>query len=234
MTDLNHARPRQSANSAEVEAGQAVYNPLVLQVYDLIVLGISNAWVWQCPTARLRAVYDRNIGLRHLDFGVGTGYYLDKAAWTGPSPDITLADLNENSLKAATTRIARFQPKTIVANALEPFPKTEPFESIGLNYLLHCMPGDLPAKAAVFDNLKDVMTPETRVFGSTILSEGVPVSFAARRLMAVYNRKGVFSNTKDSATDLRAALDSRFTNVRTETHGCVMTFEARGALGAPE
>lgn len=31
-----------------VAAGQAVYTPRVLKIYDLLVHGVSNPWVWRC------------------------------------------------------------------------------------------------------------------------------------------------------------------------------------------
>ena len=97
----------------EIEAGQAVYSPFVLHVYDWVVLGLSNSLLWRCPTTVLRALYDRNITARHLDVGVGTGYFLDKAKWPVANPAITLLDLNPNPLRAAAKRIARFSPETI-------------------------------------------------------------------------------------------------------------------------
>lgn len=47
--------------SEEVEAGQAVYSPMVLWTYDWIVLGLSNRFLWRCPTSELLRLYDANI-----------------------------------------------------------------------------------------------------------------------------------------------------------------------------
>ena len=94
----------------DVKAGQAAYTPLTLRIYDWFVLGFSNRFLWRCPTSELEALYDRNVSARHLDIGVGTGYFLDKAAWPVADPEITLVDLNPHSLDAAARRIARFSP----------------------------------------------------------------------------------------------------------------------------
>jgi hypothetical protein len=110
------------AKPAEIDAGQAVYSPMVLHTYDWFVLGLSNHLLWRCPTAELRRLYDRNVSPRHLDIGVGTGYFLDKAKWPVPNPAITLVDLNANSLRAASQRIRRYASQTVLANALEPLP----------------------------------------------------------------------------------------------------------------
>lgn len=210
------------------DAGQAIYSPLVLRLYDIWVLGISNRFVWKCPSSRLVALYNRNVGARHLDIGVGSGYFLDKATWPVASPDITLADLNPNSLAAAHARIARYGPGIQRHDAFERFPRAAPYESIGLNYLLHCLPGDIRAKSVVFDNLDDVMHRDTRVFGATIVQGDAPRSVAARRLMDAYNRKRIFSNSHDRIPDLAAELERRFVHVNVERVGCVALFEVSG------
>jgi ubiquinone/menaquinone biosynthesis C-methylase UbiE len=215
--------------NVSVEAGQAVYSPLVLSVYDVFVLGFSNHLLWRCPTAELRALYDRNVSAHHLDIGVGTGYFLDRARWPVPSPAITLLDLNANSLAAAARRIERYSPKTATADALQPLPDLGRFDSMGLCYLLHCLPGAIPSKAAVFDNIRPLLAPGARVFGATILQGSVPRSWAAQRLMDTYNSKGIFSNRSDRVEDLEAALASRFKDVRVGLKGAVALFEARAA-----
>jgi len=216
--------------SVEALAGQQVYSPLTLRLYDLWVLGISNHWLWRCPTADLRALYDRNVGARHIDIGVGTGYFLKHAAWPVEQPKITLLDLNTSSLDAASRRIADFHPRTIQANALAPLPEIGTFDSAGLCYLLHCLPGRIADKAVVFDHLKPLLAQGARVFGATILpvaADGIAPRAAAQKLMALYNAKGVFSNTEDRLEDLRSALTSRFDDVKIEMKGNVALFEAR-------
>jgi SAM-dependent methyltransferase len=129
-----------------VNAGQAVYTPLTLKVYDHLVLGFSNRFLWRCPTSTLVDLYDRNASEVHLDVGVGTGYFLDKTAWPVENPDITLLDLNSNSLEAAATRIARYQRTTLKADISEPIPLERKYRSVGLCYLLHCLPGPISEK----------------------------------------------------------------------------------------
>jgi SAM-dependent methyltransferase len=210
-----------------VVAGQAVYSPLVLSVYDAFVLGFSNHVLWRCPTVELRALYDRNVAARHLDIGVGTGYYLDRARWPVPAPAITLLDLNANSLAAAAHRIRRYSPRTIAADALAPLPDLGRFDSAGLCYLLHCLPGAIPAKGVVFDRVRPLLAPGARVFGATIVQGDAPRSRPAQRLMDLYNTKGIFSNRDDRAGDLEAELKSRFRDVRVDLKGAVALFEAR-------
>ena len=58
-----------------------------------------------------------HVGARHLDVGVGTGWFLDHCRWPVESPKITLLDLNENSLAVASKRIRRHAPATMQAFA---------------------------------------------------------------------------------------------------------------------
>jgi hypothetical protein len=211
--------------SEQVEAGHAVYSPAVLRTYDWAVLGLSNRLLWRCPTAELRRLYDRNVSNRHLDVGVGTGYFLDKAKWPVAVPDITLVDLNANCLSIAAKRIHRFAPRTVLANILEPLPSLDPFRSAGLCYLLHCIPGSMTQKAIAFDHISVLMARGARVFGATIVQGSLPRSKLAQVLMNHYNSKGIFSNSNDTAEDLEAELRKRFRNVRVDRKGTVVLFE---------
>lgn len=213
-----------------VHEGQAVYGRWVLRGYDLWVLGVSNYAIWRCPTWRITAWYDRHVSGRHADVGVGTGYFLDHTSWPRPEPRITLIDLNEQSLAAAAARVRRYRPARCVANVLEPIPEPlgVPFGSIGLNYLLHCLPGTLADKAGrVFANLTEHAEPGARVFGATILPFDLPASPAARALAGLYNRKGIFHNRDDRLADLETALEHTFTDVELKTNGCVALFAGR-------
>lgn len=219
---------RSGPTPAQVEAGQAVYTKRTLAIYDGLVLGLSNEWIWRCSTRRLRALYDRHVTGEHLEAGVGTGYFLDRARFPVPSPRILLLDLNANCLEATRTRIRRYGPETLRCSLLEPIPyEGEPFASVGLNYVLHCLPGDLGSKAVVFDHLGRLLKPGGVLFGSTLLSEGVKRGAVARRLMREYNRRGYFANAGDRLVDLEEALRARFREVEVEVVGCAGVFVGR-------
>ena len=210
-------------------AGQAVYSRRMLGWYDFLVLNVSNRWIWRCPTARLLDWYDKHVSDRHLDVGVGTGYFLDRCRFPSERPQITLVDLNENCLAAAAARISRYRPATIQADVLQPFDLAGgPFQSIGVNYLLHCLPGNLDSKGRVFDHLAVHLAPGGTLFGSTLLTDGVPRNVTARHLAAFYNRKRIFCNAEDSLDELRRALDARFANVEVNCYGCAALFAASG------
>lgn len=220
------------APSDQVIAGQAVYNRLVLAGYDQIVLGLSCRLLWRCPKRHMLDNYDRNIGARHLEFGIGTGYFLDRCNFPARRPELTLVDLNPSVLRVSSARVARYEPAVVRADVLRPLPfdegklKTGHYDSVGANFLLHCLPGGWQEKAAVLDNAASALRPGGRIFGSTILSSGVDVSAAARRLMTVYNARGIFHNADDDLAGLRWQLDKRFTDIRVTVCGCVALFEA--------
>jgi len=213
-----------------VAAGQAVYTPGMLSVYDIVVLGISNSYIWKCPSSKIEEHYNSNVSANHLDVGVGTGYFPDRCKFPTKQPRVGLMDMNPNALEFASKRIARYAPETYEQNILERVETTiEPFDSVGINYLFHCVPGAITEKAVALDHLKVVMNPGCRVFGSTILQGGVPRTWFAKKLMALYNKKGIFSNADDGLEGLESALSKRFENVRLEVVGCVALFS--GQLG---
>lgn len=212
----------------QVAAGQAVYTRRVLHAYDLVVLGFSNRLIWNCPTPRLLAHYERHVTANHLDVGVGTGYFLDRCRFPSLTPRIALLDLNPNTLEFASKRIARYRPETHQQDVLLPLPaEIQRFDSVAINYLLHCLPGSIESKTVIFDHLRALMNPGAVLFGATLLSDGVPLGAFARRLMAFYNRKGIFSNRADSLHGLEHALALRFSDVCIHLAGCAALFSAR-------
>ena len=213
----------------DVERGQRVYTPLVLRVYDLLVLGFSNRFAWRCPSTTMLEQYDRRVGRRHLDLGVGTGWFLYHCAWPVERPELTLLDLNENSLSLGARRLRRYAPRTVRANVLDALPLGDArFESAAANYLLHCLPGRVEAKAATLAGIaRPFLEPGGVLFGSTILGRGVAHTSLGRRLMRIYNRKGIFSNAEDDERGLERGLASAFEDVEIEVVGAVALFAAR-------
>lgn len=214
--------------NAQIEAGQAVYTRRTLRVYDIVVHGISNRYIWKCPTSLLTDQYNAQVSGNHLDVGVGTGYFLDRCKFPIENPRVALMDLNASTLAFASQRVARHSPATFQRNVLEPIAfDAKGFDSIGINYLLHCLPGSIDNKAIVFDHLKALANPGAVIFGSTLLHGGVTRNWMAQRLMAVYNRKGIFCNTEDDLAGLEHALASRFSEYSLEVHGCAALFSGR-------
>lgn len=212
----------------QIAAGQAIYTKRTLAVYDLLVLGVSNRIVWKCPTQRLEDHYNRHVTANHLDVGVGTGYFPDRCRFPSRAPRIALMDINPNALEYASRRIERYKPEIYRRNILDPIlMDAGSFDSVAINYLLHCVPGSIESKSVAFDHLKVLMNPDAVLFGSTLLQGGVSRNWFAKRLMHAYNNKGIFSNRHDDLDGLRRALGQRFRDVSVEVVGCAAIFSGR-------
>jgi hypothetical protein len=208
--------------------GAAAYTPLALAFYDFAVLGLSNSFVWQCSSHVLLDFYNQHISDTHLDIGVGTGYFLDRCRFPSTAPKIALFDLNPHSLAKSARRLRRYNPSCYTGNALQPIEiGMSGFGSISLNYLLHCLPGNLASKSIVFEHVKPLLKDGGVIFGSTILGEGVRHNPLARQLMKTYNAKGIFSNLSDRQSDLEARLKAHFDEHTIQIAGCVALFSAR-------
>ena len=208
-------------------AGQAVYTARTLRAYDAVVVKLSNSLVWRCPARTILEQYDTHVASTHLDVGPGTGYYLDRCRFPGAEPALTLLDANRGVLEYAAGRLARYRPTIVAADILKPLPLApRSFDSVALSYVLHCLPGDLEAKTAAFDQIAGLLRPGGVVFGSTILGRGVEHTRAARALLRTYNRKGIFSNLDDDRDGLERCLTDRFARHDVRMVGAVALFAA--------
>ncbi|KAH9934319.1 S-adenosyl-L-methionine dependent methyltransferase [Fomitopsis serialis] len=216
-----------------------VYSRFNLRLYDLVVLVISNKWAWRCPTSStLVPFFHKDLGERaHLDVGVGTGYYTAKSAHNlAKTENVTLLDLNEATLSTASSRLRqagyRGTIDEIHHNVFHPLPDHlhGKFDSVSLFYLLHCLPGSMVDKGPkVFATLGVALRPDGVLYGATILGRGPGVAhnWLGRRLMGLYNKKGIFGNADDALDDLKNALEGRFEDVEVKLVGVVALFEAR-------
>lgn len=213
--------------TGEASTGAEIYSKPVLAVYDAFVHGLSNRWAWRCPTSSILDLYDRHVSDNHLDVGVGTGYFPDRCRYPSSRPRLVLVDLNPNSLAVSAARLARYRPETHVVNVLEPFDLKPGFDSIAINYVLHCLPGSMAGKGIVFRRLAAILNEGGVVFGTTLLGDGVPRSRMAARLMAIYNAKSIFSNEQDDLPDLERNLAEHFRDFDLWVIGCAAFFVGR-------
>jgi hypothetical protein len=137
-------------------------------------------------------------------------------------------DLNETSLSFTAQRLTRYKPTIYRRNVLEPISiDGRVFDSIALNYLLHCLPGTIIDKSVVFDHLYQHLAPGGVIFGSTILGSGIQPNFFAKRLMKIYNQKRVFCNTADDLTTFEQCLAERYSDYSLKVTGCAAMFVIR-------
>ncbi|MFX2609595.1 class I SAM-dependent methyltransferase [Enterobacter mori] len=207
--------------------GIKAYTPLSLKLYDWWVLQVSNRYAWQCDTERhLIPHFRNNMKNNHLDVGVGTGYYL---TFTPDICNISLLDLNISSLEAANARVGRKRIKeSILHDVFDPYPShlCEQFDSVSMFYLLHCLPGEMDDKAEVIAHASTALTKEGCLYGATILGDEACHNRFGRKLMRMYNQKGIFSNRTDSAEALASLLSRYFCHVEILMEGRVALFKA--------
>jgi SAM-dependent methyltransferase len=226
MTDEHAERKGDAPDATRIAAAHAIYTPFMLSFYDRLVHRLSNRFAWRCPTERIIRLYRDNLSSRHLEAGVGTGFFIDRANPAG-FEELTLLDINRHCLARSAQRLARYHPLLCETNLLAPIAsELEPADSIGLTYVLHCLPGSVAEKLKAIDHLQPVMSKGTVLFGATILGRGIEPNAVARSLLRLYNAKGVFNNLDDDLPALTDGLKARFGNVEIETIGCVALFRA--------
>nr|WP_280220346.1 class I SAM-dependent methyltransferase [Nocardia neocaledoniensis] len=174
--------------------------------------------------------YHQHVGRHHLEVGPGSGWYL--AHTTAPLDRVTLMDLNPSPLSYTARRLRR--TGAVVATArgsvLEPVPTDagSEFDSIGINFVLHCVPGDFAEKGVAFRHLAAVLADDGTLFGSTILGRDAPApTLFGRALSAGYSQVGAFNNADDDRVGLVDALRAAFDDVDLTDVGAVTLFAAR-------
>jgi len=191
--------------------GAAVYSNVLLSIYDVEVLMFEMSCIFKCSPRKILELYNKQVSDRHLDVGVGTGYFLDKCGFPVEHPVVHLMDLNPNSLQWTSDRIRRYHPVSHHWNVLEPVQKDLPlFNSIGAANFPHCLPGGMLNKEVVFKNLSRFLNKGGVFFGATVLGQGVDAGLLYRFSNPIYNRLSVFSNLNDNAADLEKILSNNF------------------------
>ena len=211
----------------DIKSGQAVYTKNSLLIYDLFVTRFSNQFVWQCPRQVLIRFFKDNISNNHLDIGVGTGYFLQQLNLIPGQQRIGLLDMNPDCLAYTKEKLKELNPEVYQYSAFEPFTGiSKKFDSVSLNYVLHCLPGDMQQKAVVFDHIKAVLNPGGKLFGTAILGKGTEKNWLAKTLLNVYNHKKIMHNLNDDFETLQSELKKRFSSVQVKMNGCVALFVA--------
>ena len=223
------ARSSQSEEAAATAA--APYTRPFLAAYDLWVIRLSNRFAWRCDARIMLRMYQEHVGRRHLEVGPGSGWYLANTALPSGT-EIVLMDLSSTPLEYVSARLKTAGDevvRTAQGNVLKPVPASagNEFDSVGINFVLHCVPGPLNEKGALaFTHLAEVLADDGVLFGSTILNT-TPHTIFGRALTRVYGRIGAFNNSGDDREGLEAALRSAFRTFAIAQVGDVALFVAR-------
>ena len=214
-----------SISESDIKKGQAIYTPFTLKLYDLLVLNISNTWIWRCPKHIQLEQFNQNITANHLDIGVGTGYYLKKCQWPSQAK-LSLMDLNPNCLEVAKTLLQDRAPNVYLHDIFKPNDSLlDQFNSISMNYLLHCLPGNMDTKSDAIETATSMLIPGGVLFGATILADANFHTKTSKHLAAFYNKKGFFSNQEDTLEALKRTLAQHLTDIEISVVGCVGLFK---------
>lgn len=212
--------------------GQADYTPFLLKLYDPIVLGVVAGLVWRVPPEPLLENYRQHIRNGHLDIGPGTGYCIERSGLPDGSR-VTLLDPNTNVLRHAAGKLGRFDVTAVEADVLKPLPVDGPFESAGMNMVIHCLPGPMSRKALAIRNIADVLSPTGIFFGGTILGRSGDHSWLGHRVLTAFNKHGGFDNLDDSEAGLRQMLEASFERVDIQIVNSAAIFQATGPRPRP-
>ena len=219
----------------------AIYTPLILRLYDALVLSFSNAYVWTCSTKKVLLPFFREhlaSSTNHLDVGVGTGYYLTNSLDLLRGKDkVVLMDLSPHTLAMVTDRLQQGaglkQVESVMHDATKPWDRPAhlpKFSSISFFYVFHCMAGSSIAEKvdAVCGSLNHHLEPEQGVFyGATVLGAEANHNIIGKLFLWQYNRNGYFGNMNDKESDLRDALQKHFKEVEVVREGRVALFTAK-------
>jgi len=211
-------------DAGRTNISQRYFNPLLMSVYDFFVYRMVSQYIWGCSKELLVQRYRHYVSPHHLEVGVGTGYLIDKSDANLLSLD--LMDLSCACLRKASKRLNRYSPNIIRHNLLEkPLEDDKRYDSIGINYVMHCVAGDFNNKGVVFGNLKKLLTNKGIIFGASVLKTQRS-SVRASLLMGFLNGIGIFNNANDTYEDLKRALEKhfRYVNISMSDNSSVALF----------
>jgi hypothetical protein len=210
--------------------GIKIYSTLGLKVYDALIMGAVTRYVWNCPSNVFVAYYRSHVSGNHADVGVGTGFVLDRCGLAPGDTRLALIDLQQNCLDYAANRLARFSPERYVWDASEANRRSlsgiQPFDSIGLGGILHCLPGDMRQKARVFDALRVVCNDRATIFGYSLVNDAIRHRLRRRLVHRLFQQLQVVNFADDSACALERELAQRYEHYELEVIGCFAFFRA--------
>jgi phospholipid N-methyltransferase len=197
-----------------------------LNIYDLLVNKINCKYVWKCDQRYIIDNYKKNIKNNHLEIGPGTGYFLKNIKNT-KNTNLFLLDINNDTLKFSAKNLqGRFNninsfnrnifEDTIVSKTL---PK---INSVGVNYVLHCVPGNLEDKIQSLIN--NIGQSNINYFGASVVSNKELSTFVAKIELYFLNKFGIFNNKNDNYLNLVKYFEKNNIKYEIKIKGNVVIF----------
>lgn len=151
---------------------------------------------------------------------------------------MTLLDIEPTPLYSTTKRLLRTHPHVHVEAhrhdilPLDPLPcppksLSPSYDSISMMYLLHTLPVLPLEKALTFKKSTSSIKPSGVIFGATTLGRGPWHSVFGRLLLRILNWEKRLTNYEDGAETYVKALKENFSDVKVNSIGSILIFEAR-------
>jgi hypothetical protein len=215
-------------STRRVKRSQQFFNKGSLFFYDFLLYGVISKYAWGSSIQRLDTHYKKYVRHNHLEVGVGTCFLLNRVVLDSAHPRLALMDLSRECLEKTKRKVARYAPETYIQNLLEPMHhKIDQFDSIGINYVMHCVPGNFKEKGVAFTHLRPLLSENGVLFGTTVLSDNIHKNTLAKPFMWLMNSLGVFNNRGDNARDLKECLERHFQLIEFEVVGVTAFFAVK-------
>lgn len=199
-----------------------------LDYYDLFVNKINCKYVWQCSEKNIYNLYANNIQKNHIEIGPGTGYYLKP--YISNLNTLELIDINSNILRYANMRLNHPDLKKKIIN-INLFKRnnslkiTNKVTSIGVNCVLHCVPGPIEIN---IDNLINNLKKENEqnkiiIFGSSVINDSEKNILQDFEL-GLLNYFRIFNNKQDNEEKLINYFKQKKLEYKTTKVGSIILF----------
>ena len=197
-----------------------------IKFYDYLVNDINCNYAWRCNKTNIFDLYRKNLKPNHLEIGPGSGYFLLPKHHNKKIENLYLMDINYPILNHSHTQLKNHFPNVypIKHNIFENSLKFFDFQSVGINYVLHCVPGSLENK---MEKLIENLPNNVSIFGSTVINDYDKQTNLSKLELMFLNKFGIFNNYDDYSNSFIKFVDSNKLNFNTQIIGNVLIFEIK-------
>ena len=172
---------------------------ILLNNYDYFVNNLNCKYVWNCNQNIIKDLYKNNLSKNHIEIGPGTGYFLKQNQFDS----LYLLDINNDILNDSFKNLKNNSKKIVKINK-NIFNKNNQIKinnvnSIGLSYVLHCVPNTLDISLNYLVN--NLNKKDVTLFGSTVIPTNTHI-LASSELFFL-NKLGIFNNLNHNLEQLK-------------------------------
>ena len=167
-----------------------------IKFYDFLVNDLNCRYAWRCHKDNIFKNYQKNLKTDHLEIGPGSGYFLKPEFHQKKINKLFLMDINQPILEASKQNLNKYftNIQTLNFNIFDKPMNSLKIDSVGINYVLHCVPGSLDQK---LEKLYLNLPKNTNIFGATVISDIDRQTPLSKLELKLLNYKGVFNNDLD-------------------------------------